>query len=260
MLTAAQWRLQMKKTTDALVIWEVKTGEADRVLTLLSAEGVLTAYARGSLRPKSKLTAPTAMLSYSNFELSSGKNMYNIADATAQRKFMHLFSDAENYALAVYFCELLRLLCPVEEETEQAEEYLRLMLNSLHLLDSGSKPAWQVKAVFELSVMTLAGYMPAVSCCASCGAQGSGGVFFDALSASWLCSECAARLGRSLNAPASAMAAMDYIVESEPRRAYAFALAEDVRARFCSCCEEYVRSHIDHRLPTLEFYRSISAL
>ncbi|MBQ4094505.1 MAG: DNA repair protein RecO [Oscillospiraceae bacterium] len=248
----------MKITTDALVIWEVKTGEADRVLTLLSERGVLTAYARGSLRPKGKLTAPTAMLSYSNFELSSGKNMYNVVDATPQRKFMHLFSDAENYALAIYFCELLRLLAPVEDETEEAGSFLRLMLNSLHLLDSGSKPAWQVKAVFELTAMTLAGYMPSVNCCAACGQQGSGGVFFDALSASWLCSSCAERLGRSLNAPATAMTAMDYIVENEPKRAYAFTLADEVQQRFCGCCEEFVRSHIDHRLPTLEFYRSIA--
>ena len=62
----------MKLTADALVIWEHKTGEADRVITLLTANGVVSAYAKNSLRPKNKLTSATAMLTYANFELYSG--------------------------------------------------------------------------------------------------------------------------------------------------------------------------------------------
>ena len=36
----------MKTTAQGLVIWQVKTGEADRVITILTGGGVITAYAR----------------------------------------------------------------------------------------------------------------------------------------------------------------------------------------------------------------------
>ncbi|MBR2591706.1 MAG: recombination protein O N-terminal domain-containing protein, partial [Oscillospiraceae bacterium] len=64
----------MKKSVDGLVIWERKTGEADRVISILTPTGVVTAYAKGAQRPKSRFANSTSLLSYSNFELFSGKN------------------------------------------------------------------------------------------------------------------------------------------------------------------------------------------
>lgn len=245
----------MNLTKDAMVIWEVKTGEADRVITLLSPDGILTAYARSSLKPGGRLTGPTAMLAYSNFELSTGKSMYTVKDASAIDMYLKLRSDPVVYALAVYFCELLRLLAPVEED---ASDYLRLMMNSLYLLDGGSKPLWQVKAVFELTVMTLSGYMPDLLGCSVCGRDSAVAARFDPLSASWTCPECCARLGLAVNVPFTAVEAMRYVVSSDPRRAFAFRLDETSVAEFCSCCEQLVLNHIDHRLPTLDFYHSLT--
>lgn len=245
----------MNITKDAMVIWEVKTGEADRVITLLSGDGILTAYARSSLKPNGRLTGPTAMLTYSNYELATGKNMFTVVDAAAQNRYLKIRSDPEVYALAVYFCELLKLLAPVKED---ASDYLRLMMNSLYLLDSGSKPLWQVKAVFELTVMTLSGYMPDLLACSGCGAESAAAAYFDPISASWTCPECCGKLGLAVNVPFSAIKAMRYVVSSDPRRAFAFRLDDNSVAEFCSCCEQLVLNHIDHRLPTLEFYHSLS--
>ncbi len=245
----------MNITKDAMVIWEVKTGEADRVVTLLSGDGGLTAYARSSLKPGGLLTAPTAMLTYSNYELATGRNMYTVADAEPIERYLKIRSDPEVYALAVYFCELLRLLAPVEED---ASDYLKLMMNSLYLLDGGSKPLWQVKAVFELTVMTLSGYMPDLGCCHRCGRDKASAAHFDPISASWACPDCSAVLGLAINAHFSAIEAMRYVVSSDPRRAFAFRLDEQAVPGFCACCEQLVLHHIDHRLPTLDFYRSLS--
>ena len=248
----------MKKVTDGLVIWEVKTGEADRVITLLTPEGVLTAYARSSLKPGGKLTGPTAMLAFSNYELSSGKNMYTVADATSTSRHLKLRNDAVSYALAVYFCELLKLLAPAEEEQDTAEEYLRAMLNALYLLDGSLKPLWQIKGVMELTLMTLAGYMPNLEACSVCGSTSSDSAFFDPVSAQWTCSDCCARLGIRPNAPFSAIEAMRYVTYSEPRKAFSFSLQDSAASAFSYCCEMLVRSHIDHRLPTLDFYHSMA--
>lgn len=238
-----------------MVIWQTKTGEADRVITLLSGTGIITAYARSSLKPGAKLTGPTALLSYSNFELSSGKNMYTVTDAQEITRYRELEFEPEKFALAVYFCELLKLFTPEEDET--ARDYLRLMQNSLYLMGKSSKPLWQIKSVFELTIMTLSGYMPDLFGCASCGTERADTVRFDAGSASWTCSRCCNRAGIMAAVPFSCIDAMRYVISSDPRRAFAFTLPDEAVKEFAICCEQLVIQHADHKLPTLEFYHSL---
>ncbi|MBR4073352.1 MAG: recombination protein O N-terminal domain-containing protein, partial [Clostridia bacterium] len=57
----------MRFTTDALVIKEMKVGESDRLVTLLTKEyGVIKAFAAGAKNIKSKKAAATGLLSYSS--------------------------------------------------------------------------------------------------------------------------------------------------------------------------------------------------
>ncbi|MBR5070480.1 MAG: DNA repair protein RecO [Oscillospiraceae bacterium] len=245
----------MKTATDGIVIWEVKTGEADRVITLLTPGGLVTAYARGSLKPGGRLTGTTAMLSYSNFELASGKNMYTVTDATSQNRFLRIYAQADRYSLAVYFCELMKYLAPTEEDSSA---FLSLLLNSLYLLDEDLKPAWQIKAVFELALMTLAGYMPDVDSCSRCGSDESReGVFFDPLEAAWICSDCLSKEGRIANYQFPVIAAVRYVVHSDIRKAFSFSLSGDACRQFSRLSEDYVLAHLERKPRTLEFYNII---
>ena len=52
--------------TTGLVLRQVKVGEADQILTLLTPDlGVVSASARGSLRPKNKLFSACGLFCYS---------------------------------------------------------------------------------------------------------------------------------------------------------------------------------------------------
>ena len=88
-------------------------------------------------------------------------------EASTVEEFLGLRADLGAFALGSYFAELL--------ETVSAEEYpdppvLQLGLNSLYALSRALCPPEQIKAVFELRLMCLAGYEPDLSCCARCGA------------------------------------------------------------------------------------------
>ncbi len=244
----------MKTTADGLVIWEVKTGEADRVLTLLTPNGVVSAYAKNSLRPKNKLTSSTAMLSYANFELFSGKNMYTVDDAQTITRFVKLSADVEGYALAVYFCELLKLLAPVEDD---AGDFLSLTLNSLYLLNEGKKPLLLIKAVFELRAMTYAGYLPDLVACSRCGASDSDAVRLDLTGGSWLCADCAKALSVPVNCSRAVLHAMRHAVYSALNRAFSFELAPDAMKLLGAVSEQYVLAHIERSLSTLDFYNAL---
>ena len=243
----------MKTTTDGLTIWEVKTGEADRVITLLTPNGVVSAYAKNSLRPKNKLTSPTSMLAYSNYELYAGKNMFTVDDAHSITRFTRLAADVEGYSLAIYLCELTKLLAPVEDD---ATDFLSLLLNSLYLLNEKKRPLWLVKCVFELRAMCYAGYMPDLSGCSVCGETQQGG-YFDVDNGVACCADCAASLARPVNCPAGTMQALRHIVEVPLKSAFSFTLTDEAKTALCSLCERYVQAHIDHRLGSLDFLKTI---
>ena len=71
------------------------------------------------------------MFCYSKLSLYKTKDSYIIDEAEPIETFFGLREDLERISLAQYFSELIMTL--VQEE-EIAEEYLRLMLNSLHFL------------------------------------------------------------------------------------------------------------------------------
>ncbi len=240
----------MKISTDGIVIWETKTNEADRVITLLTPGGVISAYAKSSLRPSSKLTTPTSMLTYSDFELFSGKNMYTVDDAMTKQRFMRLFSDMVGNAYATYFCELTKLLAPVDDDSK---EYLSLLLNSLYLLNEQKKDRNLIKNVFELRIMSYAGYMPDLVACLECGCYESDVLYFDVLSGGWICKSCAAKHGRQPNCSASVLAAMRHIIYSQPNKAFSIALGASTAENLKQICESYVVSHIERPLKTLDF-------
>ena len=244
----------MKTTADGIVIWEVKTGEADRIITVLTADGVISAYAAGSRRPKNKLTSPTSMLSFSNFELNAGKNMFRVADAMPAERFLSLSADVERYSLAVYFCELLKNLAPIDED---ASEFLSLMFNSLHLLDERKKNILLIKAVFELRIMSLSGYMPDLSGCAECGSPLSPGLFFDITNGIWYCDDCSRTSERNLNCSSALLSAMRHIIFSEKQRLFSFEMSEKPLIQLGKLTSSYVVSHIERLPTTLDFLNKL---
>ncbi|MEG1650602.1 MAG: DNA repair protein RecO [Oscillospiraceae bacterium] len=245
----------MKTTADGLVIWENKTGEADRVITLLTKDGVISAYAKNSLRPKNKLTSSTAMLTFSNLELFSGKNMYTVDDAQTLNRFIKLSSDVEGYSLATYFCELLKLLAPIEDD---AGGFLSLMMNCLYLLNEQKKAPALIKAVFELRIMSYAGYMPDIVECSECGAFESDRLSFDFQNGTLMCEACANLLAKQVNCSRSVLFAMRHIIYSDLKKAFSFELNKESQRLLNAISEQYVITHIERIPATLEFYKSIS--
>ena len=162
-------------TTRGLVLREVRYKEADKILTVLTQhEGKVTVRARGALRKGSRITAATQLLTYSDMTIFENRGRRTLNEASTVEEFLGLRADLGAFALGSYFAELL--------ETVSAEEYpdppvLQLGLNSLYALSRALCPPEQIKAVFELRLMCLAGYEPDLSCCAQCGGAGRAVVF-----------------------------------------------------------------------------------
>lgn len=246
----------MQQTTLGIVIKE-KTVESDRILTLLTQDyGVLTAYARGAQKLRGRLTSSTELLCLSRFVLFKNRDRYTVDAADSDRSFFGIRQDIEKLSLAAYFSQLTQRLAPAEEP---AGEYLRLLLNCLHLLEKGGRSQLFLKAVFELRILTMAGFMPDLVGCRDCGAFEKAPMAFLPESGELLCPDCPPTKadGPRYLLPPGVLAAMRHILYSEMGSLFAFTLSPEGLIRLGEVCERYLRIQLDMPLPTLEFYHSL---
>ena len=242
----------MHMNTEGLIIRENSTGENDRVVTILTRDyGVLRAFARGAKKTKSSMQSGTQLLCYSRLSLFKGSDAYIVDSAEPLEVFFKLRENIERLALAQYFCELAGELSP---EYEGAQEQLRLVLNALHFLASGKKPQPLLKAVVELRLMSLAGYMPNLVGCDGCGKFEDKVMFFDPLEGSISCPGCS-RAGIELGM--GVLTAMRFICYSPDSKLFSFGLPEKSLSKLSSVTEEYLRSRVQRRFKTLDFYNTL---
>ena len=157
----------MPIATTGLILRQIKVGEADRILTILTPDlGVISASAKGSMRLKNKLFSATGLFCYSEFSLTSGRNHYFIDTAQIKNVFHGISATVEGMGLASYMAEIAAELSPAPPESEAQ---LRLLLNCLYMLSEQKRPVRMLKVIYELRSMTLAGYMPDVLACSGCG-------------------------------------------------------------------------------------------
>lgn len=241
--------------TDAIVLREQPIEEFDSILTLLTKErGVISAYARGA-RKRSAARASMELLSCACFVLFSNREKYSVDKADLNRLFMGVRSDMEKLALASYFCELTAEAAPREEESG---EYLSLLLNTLHLLDRGKRTCEQVKPVYELRFMTLAGFMPDLVGCKNCRSFEAERMFFIPLASELLCGACGGESVQGhVELSRGVLAAMRHILYSEHDKLFSFTLSPSGFRYLNTVTEHYVMTQLDKRFPTFEFYESV---
>lgn len=242
--------------TDGIIIREGATGEQDRIVTVLTRDrGVIKAFANGARNPKNKNVSSTGLLCYSDFLINkTQKGIYVIREAIAKEVFFSLRSDIVRLSLAQYFAELTYELSPREENSG---EYLSLLLNSIYLLSQGKRNLRQIKAVLEMRMLSIAGYMPSVVACASCGSFESETMFFSTVTGELFCEECKP-LEKTVKLPLGVVTAIRHICFSEPGKIFSFSLPEESITLLSDVTEKYLRNITARRYKTLDFFNMMS--
>ncbi len=248
----------MKFSTDGLVIKENNVGESDRVVQVLTRDkGLIGAFVSGARKPKSKNAAATALLCYSHFTFTQTKDTYRITESEAIDVFFGLRTDIEKLSLAQYICELCQAMVPFGIE---GEDFLRLALNSLHFICKGKMDIYSVKAVCELRMMAVAGFMPDLVGCRACGGDRQFPMWLDLIGGDMLCAECksaSAVQGQFAELDKTTFAAMRHILYSDFSKIFSFSLPLQ-NARYLSfVTERYLLAQTDRKFKTLEFLHSI---
>ena len=195
------------------------------------------------------------MLCYSDFSVDkTKKDVYFIKEATSKNVFFSLREDIVLLSLAQYLAELAYELAPREEE---AGEFLPLILNSLHLLSQKSKDRALIKAVAELRMLTLSGYMPQLIGCKKCGSFETGTMYVDTVSGELFCESCPGT-ARLYETNAGVIRAMRHICLSEPSKIFSFSLPAEGLDTLSQISEKYLLNITNRRFKTLSFYKTMT--
>lgn len=247
----------MQTTTDGVVLSDYKI-EDDRLLCILTREqGVITAYANGANRLKGRLAASTELLCYSRFVIFSARGRNVVDSADMNHIFFGIRGDLEKLALASYFAELSKELSP---QKENADAQLKLLLNCLHFIENGKRDSRMLKAIIELRLLTLAGYMPQLVACRECGEYEHDEMLFFPLHGDILCGDCAGEEDKHAGVYISKgiLAAMRHIIYAPLEKLFSFSLSEQGLGILASVSEKFLTVQIEKVLPTLEFLKSLT--
>lgn len=250
----------MQLSTDGIIIKETDLAEADRTVGILTREcGLIYAYANGAKRVKSKLAAASSLLCYSNFQLFYHKDRYTVDEASTINLFYPIREDIDKLSLSTYLCELTRSLAP---QGDRAEDFLRLLLNTLFFLEKEKRSRTFLKAVYELRILSMAGYMPDLVGCRDCGAFEGEQMYLLVDDGAILCEECKGRHPERVKAPLSPgmLGALRHIIYSDLDKLFSFSLPEESMEYLGKLIERYMHIITERTYLSLEFYHSLSGL
>jgi DNA repair protein RecO len=244
----------MHLQTPAIVLRAVDYKDADKILTVLTAEeGKRTVSARGCRRKGSKLAAQCQHLVYSEMSLFTYKERLALEEAATLQEFRHLRADLFTLALGIYFAEVVEA---VAEEGRADPGLMSLLLNSLYAIDMLKKPPELVKACFEMRLICLAGYEPVLDGCAICGEEPKRPML-DVEEGILHCESCPSE-GRSLHLDPAALAAMRHTAHGDAKRLFSISLPSESLTLFAKVSERFLLTQLERGFHTLDYYKSLN--
>ncbi|HEY5584060.1 MAG TPA: DNA repair protein RecO [Ruminiclostridium sp.] len=238
-----------------LVIREVNTGEADKIITVLTAEeGKISIAAKNARRAKNSLSSGTQLFCFSDYMLFKGKELYNMSSCEVIESNYEIRNDIVKLT---YCSHILDLIMDNVQEGDSCESVLQLLLNTLYIIAKTDRSLELITRVFELRLMSLLGYEPHVTSCIKCYKTEDENMYFDLDSSGLVCSECVIPKGRVIRLLPGTVKALKYIMYINPQKLYNFSLSEDSIKELSVISKKYIKEHIGKEYNKLDYLKCL---
>jgi len=243
-----------------LVLHRSDFGEHDRIVTLYAREaGKISAIAKGSRRPSSRLSGATELFMQARVQLATGKSLDILTQCEIQQSFSGLRTDLQMLARATYFCELLDRFTG-SRDAASCDELFDLTIASLSLLQQC--PAYPDAAVhaYELKLLTSLGYAPVIDRCVCCGAAlKSAGAGFSAALGGVVCPSDRFRAPDTVSISNEAVLIMLRLQREELGAASAISPSSKAAAELAKALRWFVRFRAERNMKTADFLDHLRA-
>lgn len=242
----------------AIVVKRIDLGEKDRILTLYTRErGKVSAVAKGSRRPGSKLSGASEPFTYARFLLDKGRDLDVVSQAEIKESFPTVKSDIKRVAYGVYMLELMQSFV---DDADPDQELFDTMLSAMYVMESGADPEL-VARYFEVHLLDHLGYRPHYECCVRCS-----GEKFDPQSAfsptlgGMVCADCG-------NAPAdvvwvsrSVCSYIKALEECEPHKVGLLKFPSGARRDLAKMLKWHITYRLERKLKSTKFIDVVARL
>jgi len=174
---------------EAVVLRAYDLGEADRILTMITAtRGLRRAVAKGVKRTKSKFGGRLEPFTYLDAVLHEGRNLDTVVQVEIIRSHEPVRADFAKFLFGEAMLEMIEKSLHEDQSIPRIFDALRVTLDVLE--GDVCDPALLL-AAFEFKVCSLIGYHPQLDCCLHCGRKIEGeNVCLDLTGGGIVCARC----------------------------------------------------------------------
>lgn len=246
--------MQIEVTGMVLIATEV--GDYDRRLVILTKErGKLSAFARGSRKPGTALTASCQPFTYGKITLHMGRESNHVQSFEVQNYFEELKKDFDSIAYGSYFCELADYLT---HENLNDREQLKLLYVTLRALYKKQMPYPLIRRIYEIRALAIDGEEMQVFSCVKCGSNRASYVFQERQGGLVCVQHCMPEAKGSDILNTSTVYSLQYILSTPLERLYTFQVSATVQRELNRICQAYMREYVDKTFKSAEILDSLT--
>lgn len=239
-----------------VVIKETNTGEADKIITIFTSRlGRIQASVRGARRSQSRLIAGTQLLSFSDFVLFKGKDMYSVRNCDLIEPFYNIRSSLEKLT---YTTHIIELVTEITRENLYNARLMPLLLNTLYTFSHLDKSPELISRIFEIRMMSISGYTPELTECVSCGGLMGENIFFSPKLGGTTCRDCSMQDTKSIKISEGTLSALRYIIFNDIKKIFSFNVSPKVLGELKIISERFIFEHLDRSFNKLKFLETLN--
>lgn len=244
----------MEKTR-GLIIKQSDYGDGNRMLTIFTEDfGIIKAAVYGVKRAKSRQSAASQFLSWSEFVLYFGRgDVASVNSVTPIESFFPVCEDLQKLSLCTYLCDITY---HIQAPSLPEHKLLRLMLNSFYACAYTDTPIKKIKAVYELRLAAEMGYMPVLSGCASC-CEKKPLKYFSAARNGFICEDCHSAVSDDIAVSEEAYRAVGYILLSHEKKIFSFDITDTALEQVGNISERYIIYCTEKNFSSLEYLKKV---
>ncbi len=243
-------------SANAIVLGRRDLGEKDRILTVYTRElGKLSAVAKGSRKPGSKLGGASEPFTYSKMLLATGRDLDVVSQAEIKESFPNAKRDLRGVAYAIYMLELANQFV---DERQPDPDLFDTLLSSMYVLESGADPEITARH-FELNLLCHIGYEPQVGACVRCSKSvGREKVAFSPSHGGIVCTNCGEPPTDAMWVPGAASSYVRALRCAEPHKLKDMKIPKGARRDLARMLKWHIRYRLERELKSVGFIEAIA--
>ena len=240
--------------TEAIVLRERDYGEADRILTLLTRGGKVSAIAKGIRRATSRKVGHLGLFYRAQLLVARGRNLDIITQAESLEEYEGIRGDLPRFT---YACLAAELMDRFAQEKEDSTDLYTLMVQGLRWFATEEDLRLWMR-YFELRLLSLGGYRPELFSCVGCQEAIRPQVnFFSAEHGGLLCDKCGAQNTQAVAVSVNAQKVLRYLLTHEVAKVRSLHLQDATHAEVESLLQGYIEYTLERELKSVTFLRRL---